>query len=58
MVRSAKWDAQNIFEIIRLRWILRISFNDIVSIIIRVAYRTEVFGREDNIKIAYQLAYK
>ncbi len=53
MVRNAKRNAQDIFEIIRLGRTLKISFNDIVSIIIEVAYGTEVFERKNNIKIAH-----
>ncbi len=51
-------DAKSIFEIIRLSRTPKISFNDIVSIIIGVAYRTDVFGDDDNIEIAHQLIYQ
>ncbi len=58
MIKSARKDAKNIFNIIRVSWTSRISFKNMVLIIIGVAYSTEVFRTEDIIKIAYQLAYK
>ena len=36
----------------------KISFNDIASIIIGVAYRTGIFGDVNNIEIAHQLTYQ
>ncbi len=57
-VRSIKKDVESIFEIIRLGRISKTSFNDIVSIIIGVAYEIGVFEDANNIEIAYQLAYQ
>ena len=57
-VRSIKKDVESIFEIIRLGRISKTSFNDIVSILIGVAYGTNIFDSAGNIKIAHQLAYQ
>ncbi len=43
---------------VKLGRIPKTSFNDTVSIVIRVAYRTGIFGDANNIEIAYQLAYQ
>ncbi len=56
--KNAKKDTQDIFETIKLGQILRISFNDIVSIILEVVYGTKVFESKENIELAHQLAYK
>src|SRR6266540_1717227 len=56
--KSARRNAEEIFEIIRLGKTPKISFNDTVSILIRVAYRTNVFENAGNIEIAHQLAYQ
>ena len=42
---------------IRLDRTPKTSFNDIVSIVIEVAYRTGVFGNAKNIEVAHQLTY-
>src|SRR6266540_1338608 len=56
--RSARKNTEEIFEIIRLGRIPKISFNDTVSIVIRVAYGTGVFEDVKNIEVAHQLAYQ
>ncbi len=56
--KSAKRNAEKIFETIRLGRIPKTSFNDTVSILIGVAYRTNIFDNAGNIEIAYQLAYQ
>ncbi len=57
-VKSVRKNAEEIFETIRLSRTPKTSFNDIVSIIIRVAYRTGVFENAKNIEVAYQLIYQ
>ena len=57
-IRSARKNAEEIFETVRLGKMFKTSFNDIVSIIIRVAYRTGVFENAKNIEVAYQLIYQ
>src|SRR6266498_400430 len=56
--RSARKNAEKIFETVRLSRTPKTSFNDIISILIRVAYGTNVFENASNIEIAYQLAYQ
>ncbi len=56
-VKSARKNAEEIFETVRLDKTPRISFNDTVFIVIKVAYGTDVFEEANNIEIAYQLAY-
>ena len=56
--KSARKNAKEIFEIVRLGRTPKISFNDTVSIIIGVAYRTGIFGDVNNIKIVHQVAYQ
>src|SRR6266511_2967353 len=56
--KSAKKNAEEIFETVRLARIPKTSFNNTVSILIRVAYRTNIFDNASNIEIAYQLAYQ
>ena len=58
IAKSARKDVEDIFEIIRLGRILKTSFVNTVSIIIRVAYGTGVFEDVDNIKVAHQVAYQ
>jgi len=49
---------EDIFKIVRLSKKPKISFVDTVSIIIRVIYRSKVFGNIRNIERAYQIAYQ
>src|SRR6266498_1170167 len=56
--KSARKNAEEIFEIVKLSRTPKTSFNDTVSILIRIAYRTRVFEDARNIKIAHQLAYQ
>src|SRR6266540_199240 len=58
IAKSARKNVEEIFEIVRLGRIPKTSFNDIVSILIGVAYRTNVFEEANRIKIAHQLAYQ
>src|SRR6266496_5031463 len=55
--KSARRNAEKIFETVRLGRIPKTSFNDTVSILIGVAYRTNIFDNASNIKLAHQLAY-
>ena len=57
IAKSARKNTEDIFETIRLSKIPKTSFNDTVSIVIGVAYRTNVFSNAGNIEIAHQLAY-
>ncbi len=56
--KSVRKNAEEIFEIVRLGRTPKTSFNDTVSILIRVAYGTNVFDNSGNIKLAHQLAYQ
>src|SRR6266498_958089 len=56
--KSARRNAEEIFETVRLGRIPKTSFNDMVSILIEVAYGTNIFDNANNIEIAYQLAYQ
>src|SRR6266496_3558247 len=56
--RSARKNAEEIFETVRLSKTPKTSFNDTVSILIGVAYGTNVFDSASNIEIAHQLAYQ
>src|SRR6266498_4056016 len=56
--RSARKNAKEIFETVRLDRTPKISFDNTVSILIRVAYGTNVFENASNIEIAYQLTYQ
>jgi len=51
-------DTENIFETVRLGRVPKTSFNNTVSIIIGVVYRTSVFEDTNNIEIAHQLVYQ
>jgi len=53
ITKSTRKDIENIFEIVRLSRIPKTSFNDTISIIIGVAFRTDVFEDTNNIEIAY-----
>ena len=56
--KSARKNAKEIFETVRLTRIPKTSFNNTVSILIGVAYGTNVFENAGNIEIAHQLAYQ
>ncbi len=56
--KSAIRNAEEIFETVRLGKTPKISFNDTVSILIGVAYGTNIFDKTDNIEIAHQQAYQ
>jgi len=58
IAKSARKNTEEIFETVRLSRTPKIIFNDTVSIVIRVAYRTRVFEDVRNIKVAHQLAYQ
>ncbi len=51
--KSARRNAEEIFETVRLSRISKTSFNDMISILIRVAYGTNIFDNADNIEIAH-----
>ena len=56
--RNARKNVEEIFETVRLNRIPKTSFNNTVSILIEVAYRTNIFKNAGNIEIAHQLAYQ
>ncbi len=56
--KSERKNAEEIFETVRLGKTSKTSFNDTVSIIIGIAYRTNIFDNANNIELAYQLAYQ
>ncbi len=56
--KSTRRNAEEIFETIRLGKTPKTSFNDTVSILIGVAYGTNIFDNAGNIELAYQLAYQ
>src|SRR6266496_3037727 len=58
IAKSARRNTEEIFETVRLSRTPKMSFNDMVSILIRVAYRTNIFDSAGNIEIEYQLAYQ
>src|SRR6266542_1454214 len=51
--RSARKNAEEIFETVRLGKIPKTSFNDTVSILIGVAYGTNIFDNASNIELAH-----
>ncbi len=55
--KSARKNAEKIFETVRFGRTSKTSFNDMVSILIGVAYRTNIFDNANNIELAHQLAY-
>ncbi len=57
IAKSARKNAEKIFEIVRLGKTSKTSFNDTVSIVIGIAYRTDIFGDAKNIEVTHQLAY-
>src|SRR6266508_2989751 len=56
--KSARKNAEEIFETVRLSQTPKTSFNDTVSILIGVAYGTNIFDNARNIELAHQLAYQ
>ncbi len=58
IAKNIRKDAKDIFEIVRLSRKSKTSFTDTVSIIIKVAYRTEIFENAENIEIAHQVVYQ
>src|SRR6266511_4355925 len=58
IAKSARQNAEEIFETVRLGRTPKTSFNDTVSILIGVAYGTNIFDNAGNIEIAHQLAYQ
>jgi len=56
--KSAKRNIEEIFETVRLGRTPKTLFNDTVSILIGVAYRTNIFDNAGNIEIVHQLAYQ
>src|SRR6266540_3148380 len=58
IAKSARQNAEEIFETVRLGRTPKTSFNDTVSILIRIAYGTNIFDNARNIELAHQLAYQ
>ncbi len=56
--KSVKKNVEEIFETIRLSKTPKTSFNDTVSILIGIAYGTNIFDNANNIELAHQLAYQ
>src|SRR6266498_456832 len=56
--KSARRNAEEIFETVRLGKTPKTSFGNTVSILIRVVYGTNIFDNAGNIEIAHQLAYQ
>ncbi len=56
--KSARKNAEEIFETVRLSKTPKTSFIDTVSILIGVAYGTNIFDNANNIELAHQLAYQ
>src|SRR6266542_3606760 len=54
IAKSVQKDAKDIFKIIKFSKISKTSFKNIVSIVIEIVYKTEVFGNIGNIEIAHQ----
>ena len=55
--KSARKNIKEIFETVRLSRTPKTLFNNTVSILIGIAYRTNIFDNASNIEIAHQLAY-
>ena len=53
IAKSARRNAEEIFETVRFSKTPKTSFNDTVSILIGVAYGTNVFDNVDNIELAH-----
>ncbi len=58
IAKNIRKDAEEIFKIVRLSKALETLLKDTASILIRVAFKTSVFGDVNNIEIAHQLAYR
>ena len=58
IAKSARKNAEEIFKTVRLGRTPKTSFNDTVSILIGVAYRTGIFEDAENIEVAHLLAYQ
>src|SRR6266545_4482896 len=58
IAKSARKNAEEIFETVRLGRTPKTLFNDTVSILIEVAYGTGIFGDARNIEVAYLVAYQ
>src|SRR6266542_6710188 len=56
--KSARKNAEEIFETVRLGRTPKTSFNDTVFILIKIAYGTNIFDNARNIEIAHQLVYQ
>src|SRR6266511_3196443 len=56
--KSARKNAEEIFETVRLGRTPKTSFNDTVFILIGVAYGTNIFDNARNIELAHQLVYQ
>src|SRR6266542_732976 len=58
IAKSVRRNAEEIFETVRLGRTPKTSFNNTVSILIGVAYGTNIFDNAGNIELAHQLAYQ
>src|SRR6266540_1092301 len=58
IAKSARKNAEKIFETVRLDRTPKTSYKDTVSILIGVAYGTNIFDNASNIEIAHWLAYQ
>src|SRR6266498_4131086 len=56
--KSARKNAEEIFETVRFSKTPKTTFNDTVSILIGVAYGTNIFDNASNIELVHQLAYQ
>ncbi len=56
--KSTRKNVEEIFKTVRLGRTSKTSFNDMVSILIGVAYRTNIFDNANNIELVHQLAYQ
>jgi len=57
IAKNTRKNTEEIFKTVKLSRIPKTSFNNIVFIVIGVAYGTDVFRDVKNIEVAYQLAY-
>ncbi len=58
ITKSARRNTEEIFETVRLGKTPKTSFSNTVSILIGVAYGTNIFDNANNIELAHQLAYQ
>ncbi len=58
IAKSTRTDAEEIFETVKFSKTSETSLRDIASILIGVAFKTDVFGDTNNIEVVYQLAYQ